>query len=457
MINKLILILLLCLSSIAADLHLFNSDGSFYEDFSDQILSGDLKANEKIFLKNKEVTFKGILGSGNTTIILRVVDSNNEELALRLPYGNPEKNFRKYDGQRFINYTYEGYKDLLEANLPIPKIYSYYKNSYLLVDLVDHDFDLRSFLARNDSYSSDVKEKASKALINFARETAIFESIGDFHLQQVVYSSLKNKWFLLDWTDNHQLARLPSSPKLLSSFLFADNNIAIDEEGEEITKTIEGGQVVKVGRDITEFENDLLSKVNKAIEEQRIIQKEIDDVKLLEIKAKLSDLTDHEDILKIYSEIKTTHMASFFTMLQKDFISNQLAKFPMGSIRANELKVLMDNLGKFTPYFFSQFSEKMIANVYDLETFMFLFHKLRELDIDEDFEEEIADAIALHIKNIISNTPSTPEAKKMVEELKSDYRIMNYRAKQILEQADELMPSQENCSDLVMDIMGRTN
>lgn len=452
--NKLLLLLSLSFAVFSADLHLFNSEGEFNSDFANQIISGDLKPDEFIHLKNRVVTYKSKLGSGNTTMILRVQDHDSgNELALRLPYGNPEKNFSTYDGQRFIDYSYNGFKDLEETSLPIPKIHAYHESSYLLVDIVEHDFTLRHFLVHNELYDNEVRERIASSLIQFAKDSAIYEQIGDFHLEQLVYSTQKNKWFLLDWTDNHQLARLPSSPKIFSSFLFSDNNIALDEEGNELFKLTENGQKVKIGREVTDFEMQTLEKLNKAIEEQRRIQQEIDEVELEKLLTKLKGLDDYSQILQVYEEVKTTHLGSFFTMLQKDFVSLQLPKFPKGVIKQAELELLFENLGKFNPYFFSQFTEKVMTNISNLETFMVLYKRIEMIGLDEDLEDDVAIAISRNIERILTDTTTSPEVLDMVHKLKGSYGLINYKTKEILTRADELLRPSQNCHNTVLSFM----
>ncbi|EQC47896.1 hypothetical protein M900_A0039 [Bacteriovorax sp. Seq25_V] len=436
-----------------SDLHLFE-DGVFNDDFSDEILEQYLKIDEKIHLLDRDVTYKGILGSGNTTMIVKVYDQSLEkEVALRLPHGNQAKNYNISDGKRFINYTAEGFKELEDFKLPIPKIYEYQKNSYLLVDLIDHDLDLKTFLARNDHYSEQEKSKMVNSLISFAKETALFESIGDFHLQQVVYSKSNDKWTLLDWSSRHQLARLPSSPKIFSDFLFTDNNKALDENGTELINT----QGKFITREITDFEKEVAQNVNAAIEDQRRVQVEIDTQDLAAVKSKLELITDHKDILKVYQEMSPIHLASYFTLLQKDFITNQIDKFPQARITSTELEQLLNNLGKFTPYYFSQFSEKILASIEDLDGFMLLYKKFQIIGLDEEMEDDISMAIAKNIERILTNTYATAENLEIIKKLKGEFGVINYKSREILEKADEFLKPNQTCNQSVLGILKNTH
>jgi len=453
---KLYLILLLTFQICihASDLHLFNTEGKFNDQFATSILSGDLHDGESIFLHEKQVTYKGILGSGNTTIILRVFDpQERKELALRLPHGNSKKNYDIYDGKRFLNQTFEGYQELLDTNLPIPKVHSFKRDSYLLVDLVEHDFDLRTFLARNENFDVQEKTKIVESLVNFAKDTAIYQSIGDFDLQQVVYSTQKNKWYLLDWTSKHQLARLPSSPMIFSEFLFSENNKALNSKGTILMNDIEDS----VPRTVTEFERQTLERLHNEIEEQRRQQGVVDNIEFEKIKNRLQTLSDHKKVINLYKEIKNTHMASFYTLLQRDFIDNQILKFPQGMIGATDLKALLDGLGKFTPFYFSEFSGKILSSLNDLEAFMILYKKINLIGLDEEDEDDIATAIAKNMERILSNTTSSPENDNIINKLKEDYGVINYQTREILSKANELLKTPNSCTGNISSFLQLTD
>ncbi len=434
MIKFLFTLFILCLANFSvssADLYLYNAQENFNDNFSQSIFSGDLEAGEKIHLKDKSVTYKEILGSGNTTLILKVYDNELEkDVALRLPHGNQEKNYTIFDGKKFINYSYNGYRELEEIKLPIPTIHAYQESSYLLVDLIENDFDLKGFLDNHETFTDIQKLQIESSLIDFARQSAIYQSIGDFHVEQLVYSNTKQKWFLLDWSEGHQLARLPSSPTLFTPHFFTNSK-----------------------RDISEYESNLLNELNEVISEERSKQTGLDNLELERIKLKLSELVDHREILEVYKEINSKHMLSFYTMLQKDFVTNHLAKFPAGKIKEQELELLLNNLGKFSPYYFSQFSEKVVSNIYDLETFMLLYKKMNEIGLDEELEDDISNIISDNMQRLLSNTTESEEVSKNIEKLKGDYGLINYRTKEILEKAIEFLRPASSCQDALSKIL----
>lgn len=429
--KKILILFTLFLVQVLAwsgDLHLFNQEGDFNKDFAQSILNQDLKEGEKIFLRDRAYIYRGFLGSGNTTMILSIEDpETNIENALRLPHGNEEKNYRLSDGQRFLNYSYNGFEELEDAGIPIPKFHEYEKDAYIVVDKIAHDFTLKSFFENSESINDSDKGPIIDALKNFAKEAAIFESIGDFHLEQLVYSQKTKKWILLDWSEGHQLARLPSSPTIFTSLTFEQS---LSAENKQI-----------------------LSEVINEIEEQRRAQAEIDKVDLEIIKNRLSAMDDYNDILNTYKEIKTKHLASFYTMLQRDFVDNQLPKFPTGVLKKPELELLLNNLGKFVPFYFSQFTEKVLANISDIETFYYLYEKLNMIGLDEELEDDLSIAIQNNIERILKGSHSTQENKVLIEKLKNDYGLINYKTKEVLGKADEYLQSDQNCADLVMSIM----
>ncbi|WP_127714375.1 hypothetical protein [Halobacteriovorax sp. HLS] len=450
MIRTLILILFLNLSSWSADLYLYDDTGSFNDEFSKNILTKDLKDGERIFLKDRSVIYKGVLGSGNTTLILKVIDpESNTELALRLPHGNEEKNFLISDGKRFINYTYSGFNELQEMKLPIPKIHEFQKDSYLLVDLIEHDFTLRTFFARNEHIDEVLKTKVVNALAEFSKKSAIYETIGDFHLEQLVYSIEKDKWFLLDWVSGHQLARLPSSPNIFKYHHIDDNRFQLDENGKTIYTLNTAGNSKKVEREISEFERDTLNFIKEQIEEQRVKQVAIDEARLESLKLELSKLTNKEDILEVYKNNSSNHLASFYTLLQKDFINNHLSKFPQGKLTSEELDSLLTNLGKFSPYYFSQFTEKILSSINDLNAFMILYDKINEIGLDEELEDDVAIAISKNIERILSNTTNDPSALKTIEELKGSFGVINYRTRDLLSNAQEYLLPKNSCNNII--------
>lgn len=427
MLKKILLLFILGLSSWSADLHLFNDNSSFNDEFSKSIFSKSLKKDERIFLDNKSLIFKEVLGSGNTTLILKVIDpETNKELALRLPHGNEESGFYIFDAKRFINLSFEGYQELKDLNLEIPTIHFYKKDSYLLVDLIDHDYTLKSFIESSEQINESIKTKAVNSLLEFSKKSAIFESIGDFHLEQIVYSKAKNKWVLLDWTESHQIARVPSSPTVFKQHHFFENN-----------------------RSISEFGRDLLSRLKNTIEEERTIMAGVDDVDFDSIKLELNELSKKEDIINIYKKIKNTHLGTFYIQLQKDFIDNQIKKFSAEKLKKIELKLLLDHLGKFSSYYFSQLTEKILPNINDLETFMLLYSRINTIGLDEDLEDDIAIAISKNIERILSNTENTPQVQKDIELLKDNFTIINYRTREFIGNANEYLRTKGSCRDVI--------
>lgn len=448
MIKLLTLIFLFSINSWSADLHLFKENGKLDDYFSKPILSGTLKTDEKIYLFEKEVIFKEILGKGNTTLILKVYDNEKKkEYALRLPHGNEKMNYDIMDGKRFINYTYDGYQELLDSNLPIPEIHSYHKGSYMVVDVVDHDFSMQTFFARNEYIDLDLKMKALNSLKEFARKVAIYEKIGDFHFEQLVYSIKNDKWTLLDWASPHQLARVIGSEIVFKEEHLMRNNFMMKENGELLRIENENGKNVPIHRPITDFEKNAFDELREIIENERSIIAARDTLELEKIKLSLAEITDYKEIFKVYSELDNVHLGSFFTLLQKDFINNQLQKLPSNKINKKEIELIFSKFGKFTPYYFSQFTEKIIDSINSLDAFMLVYEKINKVGLDEELEDDIALAIARNLERIISNTTNDPGVLKTINLLKEDFGLINFRSRELLSRAEELLRPATSCRD----------
>ncbi len=448
MIKLITLAFLFSINSWSADLYLFNQNGKLDDYFSKSILSGDLKPDEKIYLSDKEVIFKEVLGKGNTTLILKVYDNEKKkEYALRLPHGNEKMNYDIMDGKRYLNYSYEGYQELLDSELPIPKIHSYHKGSYMVVDMVDHDFTMQTFFARNEYIDLDLKMKAVESLKEFAKKVSIFETIGDFHFEQLVYSIKNDKWTLLDWASPHKLARITGSEIIFKEEHLMRNNFMMKENGELLRVENSNGKNVAVHRPITDFEKNTFDELREIIENERSIISASDALELERIKSRLAEITDYKKVLKVYSELDNIHMGSFFTLLQRDFINNHLQKFPRGSVNTEELEIIFSKFGKFTPFYFSQFAEKIIESIDGLEAFMYLYNMMNKIGLDEEFEDDISLAIAKHLERIISNSVHEASVLKMITTLKDDFGLINYRSREILARADELLKPATSCRD----------
>ena len=88
---------------------------------------------------------------------------------------------------------------------------------------------------------------------------------------------------------------------------------------------------------------------------------------------------------------------------------------------------------------------------------MFLYQRIKDIGLDEDLEDDIADAITKNIERILSNTTSDEKALKTIETLKNEYGIISYRTRNILDKADEYLKPAPNCNDTLFSILNATN
>ena len=73
--------------------------------------------------------------------------------------------------------------------------------------------------------------------------------------------------------------------------------------------------------------------------------------------------------------------------------------------------------------------------------------------IDEELEDDISLAIAKHLERIISNTVHGPSALKDIATLKDDFGLINYRSRQILARANELLKPATSCRENIKNNM----
>jgi len=179
----------------------------------ESILAGQLSAGDILrFSNGTEFLLINVLGTGFTTLILEVRQMQNgqpygEKFALRIPssnrlMGNSLKNFR---ARTLINKFYDGYDLLVEQGVNVPKLYEHLSEEYNLVEKINFDLNGSDFFLKPGKFAPKLLTAAEEALYEFARSVSVFENIGDFRADQLVYVASENRWILLDWTDNHVL------------------------------------------------------------------------------------------------------------------------------------------------------------------------------------------------------------------------------------------------------------
>ena len=156
--------------------------------------------NETIFIFEEEV------GRGNTSAILKVKREGLEtSFALRIPQTSKIKSSPEIV-LKYLNGFINGYDELELMGINVPEIYQARTGQFALTSLVEIDFSLSSIFNPMSGLSETVKERAKKSLRSFIIDSAIFQTIDDFHYEQLAYSIEKNEWILLDWDYFHRRA-----------------------------------------------------------------------------------------------------------------------------------------------------------------------------------------------------------------------------------------------------------
>ncbi|WP_372655389.1 hypothetical protein [Halobacteriovorax sp.] len=188
----LLVIFLFSFQTIAIEV--FDSSGLLSTEYKKTVLTGEtfFQLSEDL-----EVKVNRFLGAGNTTNIYSVINiEKGIEYALRLP-----KNDFHY-----IYSTNQLYPILEHYNVAIPKRFTPIDSNFILTEVIDISFDMTTFFEDIvDGSDKTIALEAKEALFQFAKSTAMFESIGDFNGSQLVYSKEKKMWILLDWMNSYEL------------------------------------------------------------------------------------------------------------------------------------------------------------------------------------------------------------------------------------------------------------
>lgn len=160
----------------------------------------NLKPGDKIiFSDNQSVIVGEKLGSGNTTVIFELPDY--PKVAIRIPKKRGIfKDGIPYTGM--INRFQEGYSLLKLDGVPTVNLFKYRQDEYAVVERLGPHITFADFL-KDRLLPGELKNEMSKAFLEFAKSTAKFTKIGDFHSGQIVYDKTQKKWILMDWERNH--------------------------------------------------------------------------------------------------------------------------------------------------------------------------------------------------------------------------------------------------------------
>lgn len=218
MLRFLILFLAVSLSAWGKDVVLFDPQTGHRAQNYDELVRKISKGDTLVFSDGFSGKVEKLLGQGATTKVFQV-EYEGKKAALRIPPSTGNLRTMPMSYFEFINETLEGYPALEKEHIPIPTMLRAKKSEYVLMEKVNFDFSLGDFLRAPSRINDIERDQATKALLRFAQKAAKLDSIGDFHVEQLVYSPDKHEWVLLDWakgTRSHEPKLLGSSTHIFS-------------------------------------------------------------------------------------------------------------------------------------------------------------------------------------------------------------------------------------------------
>jgi len=168
-----------------------------------------IKAGDALHLPGFEHPWTVVgVNSGFTTkvVIAHPPAKRSGALAFRFPlklgmFSSPNGNLVPYEA--FLEKTRNGYRYLKDAGVQVPVMYRTPSRRYVAMSVVPHDFSLDRVLELGLIPQGAAGRNVRAGLHEFARSTAPFARIGDFHEKQVVLHTATGQAALLDWTNDH--------------------------------------------------------------------------------------------------------------------------------------------------------------------------------------------------------------------------------------------------------------
>lgn len=173
------------------DLTFYNGDipSNEYQFHVERILNGNVQIGAKIKLGSKEYTFIKLLGAGQNTIVLDVMELINQSKVLRIP---------KRENMSKSNHDFlKAYNELSDSSLSIIKLYPEESDisKFLIAERIEIVM-LGSDIIKENTYNES--EASLNSFLQFVEEASEFVFIGDFHPGQIGKDS-NNRWILFDF------------------------------------------------------------------------------------------------------------------------------------------------------------------------------------------------------------------------------------------------------------------
>ena len=145
-----------------------------------------------------------LLGQGNTTSVYELPEQPGRVLRIPSSWVKRFGHAETY-ASRFLDSMAEGEKALVEAGVPLTRLFDYQRHLFIVAEKVEGP-TLRDFLTMERPMDFALREKMTRELERFALQVAAFAEIGDFRPEQLTYDLHRSRWVLHDWTGYSYLA-----------------------------------------------------------------------------------------------------------------------------------------------------------------------------------------------------------------------------------------------------------
>lgn len=212
---------------------LFDKSGRQVENYNQLISKIKKNGGDILELSGREYKILKYLGEGYTTIVF--LTEGNKAIRLPLRSGKfklPGTGQRPVPYTEFINFYLEGYNQLKDSGIAIPRVYEEEsrRGQYLIVEAYDIVFSLEYLLKPlNSAEFNRNKSLYLNRLLAFAKKTASFSQISDFKPDQLGWDARLRDWILLDY----------SHAVLMAGHIF-DSTVFDSKDWINVPKTLRG-------------------------------------------------------------------------------------------------------------------------------------------------------------------------------------------------------------------------
>ncbi len=172
------------------------------------------------------------LGAGGQTRVFSLRGEPDKVLRLAISREAPFS-----DGQDGIDFRappvmmremQNGYKELAEQGVPVTRIFDEFPGLFIVAERAEGP-TLDLFIKNHGFFTRQQLNEMTDALRAFARATSMFENIGDFRADQIVYVRSRGQWILRDWSSNHSLFKGKSLLTLFGRYLGYESDYTMND------------------------------------------------------------------------------------------------------------------------------------------------------------------------------------------------------------------------------------